>query len=136
MEHDPCVSNFKFVSSFNYKTALTSSSFLLSGWIWETTEKRNGGKVPPTATESLCQNEKWKMMEKGRDLCLMRNMNSSKKKIWETWNMVIADAGERDDIKIFFFFFFFFYLNNAKTVTNHTTCFCGELWLVRGREKL
>ena len=33
-------------------------------------------------------------------------------------------------------FFLFFYLNNAKTVTNHTTCFCGELWLVRGREKL
>ena len=31
-----------------------------------------------------------------------------KKKIWETWNMVIADAGERDDIKIFFFFIFIF----------------------------
>lgn len=34
------------------------------------------------------------------------------------------------------FLFLFFYLNNAKTVTNHTTCLCGELWLVRGREKL
>ena len=136
MEHDPCVSNFKFVSSFNYKTALTSSYFLLSGWIWETTEKRNGGKVPPTATESLCQNEKWRMMEKGRDLCLMRNMNSSKKKFEKRETWLLLTLVNVMTSKYSSFLFLFFYLNNAKTVTNHTTCFCGELWLVRGREKL
>ena len=138
MEHDPCVSNFKFVSSFNYKTALTPS-FLLSGWIWETTEKGNRRKVPPTATESLCQNEKWRMMEKGRDLCLMRNMNSSKKKEKkkekrETWLLLLTMNVMTS--KYSSFLFFIFDLNNAMTVTNHTTCLYSELWLVRGREKL
>ena len=108
------VSNFKFVSSFNYKTALTSSIFFPLLGEYEKPQKRE------TAEKFPHNHRMWSGgWEKGRDL-------------WEIWNMVIGADDEYDDIRVFFFLFLFFDLNNTKTIINHTifisTCLRGKLW--------
>ena len=117
---------FQLQDSFNF------SSF------WVNMRNHRKGKSQKSSPHShRITLSEWEVEDDGKRPWLMsyeKHELIKKKEKRETWLLLLTMNVMTS--KYSSFLFFIFDLNNAMTVTNHTTCLYSELWLVRGREKL
>ena len=126
----------EFQIRFKFQLQDSFNSFFSSFWVNMRNHRKGKSQKSSPHSDRITLSE-WEVEDDGKRPWLMsyeKHELIKKKEKRETWLLLLTMNVMTS--KYSSFLFFIFDLNNAMTVTNHTTCLYSELWLVRGREKL